>query len=134
MHVIKLFLVNIGLKISKNYWILLLINNLSIAKDTKEITERINVEKSTKLVKDNEIYKDNKIQENTTTENNIKISKLDEKPNIAFKEPSGILAGEDGENNPNESKKNGFYSFFNNTIRQKMSSSVHGVESRSLKL
>ena len=51
-------------------------NNLSIAKDTKEITESINVEKSTELLKDNEIYKDNKIQENTTTENNIKISKI----------------------------------------------------------
>ena len=51
-------------------------NNLSIAKDTKEITEGINVEKSSVLVKDNEIYKDNKIQENTTTENNIKISKI----------------------------------------------------------
>ena len=50
--------------------------NLSIAKDTKEITESINVEKSTELLKDNEIYKDNKIQENTTTENNIKISKI----------------------------------------------------------
>ena len=50
--------------------------NLSIAKDTKEITESINVEKSTELVKDNEIYKENKIQENTTTENNIKISKI----------------------------------------------------------
>ena len=50
--------------------------NLSIAKDTKEITESINVEKSTELLKDNEIYKENKIQENTTTENNIKISKI----------------------------------------------------------
>jgi predicted Zn finger-like uncharacterized protein len=50
--------------------------NLSIAKDTKEITESINVEKSTVLLKDNEIYKENKIQENTTTENNIKISKI----------------------------------------------------------
>ena len=50
--------------------------NLSIAKDTKEITESINLEKSTELVKDNEIYKDNKIQENITTENNIKISKI----------------------------------------------------------
>ena len=50
--------------------------NLSIAKDTKEITESINVEKSTELLKDNEIYKDNKIQENTLTENNIKISKI----------------------------------------------------------
>ena len=50
--------------------------NLSIAKDTKEITESINLEKSTELVKDNEIYKDNKIQENATTENNIKISKI----------------------------------------------------------
>ena len=50
--------------------------NLSIAKDTKEITASINVEKSTKLLKDNEIYKENKIQENTTTENNIKISKI----------------------------------------------------------
>ena len=50
--------------------------NLSIAKDTKEITESINIEKLTKLLKDNEIYKDNKIQENTTTENNIKISKI----------------------------------------------------------
>ena len=50
--------------------------NLSIAKDIKEITESINVEKSTELLKDNEIYKENKIQENTTTENNIKISKI----------------------------------------------------------
>ena len=50
--------------------------NLSIAKDTKEITESINLEKSTELVKDNEIYKDNKIQENAITENNIKISKI----------------------------------------------------------
>ena len=50
--------------------------NLSIAKDTKEITENINVQKSTVLLKDNEIYKENKIQENTTTENNIKISKI----------------------------------------------------------
>ena len=50
--------------------------NLSIAKDTKEITESVNVEKSTELLKDNEIYKENKIQENTTTENNIKISKI----------------------------------------------------------
>ena len=50
--------------------------NLSIAKDTKEITENINVEKSTELLKDNEIYKENKIQKNTTTENNIKISKI----------------------------------------------------------
>ena len=50
--------------------------NISIAKDTKEITESINVEKSTELLKDNEIYKENKIQENTTTENNIKISKI----------------------------------------------------------
>jgi predicted Zn finger-like uncharacterized protein len=50
--------------------------NLSIAKDTKEITESINAEKSTELLKDNEIYKDNKIHENTTTENNIKISKI----------------------------------------------------------
>ena len=50
--------------------------NLSIAKDTKEITEGINVEKSTELLKDNEIYKENKIQENTTTENYIKISKI----------------------------------------------------------
>ena len=50
--------------------------NLSIAKDTKEITEGINVEKSTELLKDNEIYKENKIQDNTTTENNIKISKI----------------------------------------------------------
>ena len=50
--------------------------NLSIAKDTKEITESINTEKSTELPKDNEIYKDNKIRENTTTENNIKISKI----------------------------------------------------------
>ena len=51
-------------------------NNLSIAKDTKEIIESINVKKSTELIKENEIYKDNKIQENTTTENNIKISKI----------------------------------------------------------
>ena len=50
--------------------------NISIAKDTKEITESINVENPKKLLKDNEIYKDNKIQENTTTENNIKISKI----------------------------------------------------------
>ena len=50
--------------------------NLSIAKDTKEITENINVEKSTVLLKDNEIYKENKIQKNTTTENNINISKI----------------------------------------------------------
>ena len=50
--------------------------NLSITKDTKEITEDINVEKSTELLKDNEIYKENKIQENTTAENNIKISKI----------------------------------------------------------
>ena len=45
--------------------------NISIAKDTKEITESINVENPKKLLKDNEIYKDNKIQEN-----NIKISKI----------------------------------------------------------
>ena len=50
--------------------------NLSIAKDIKEITESINVEKSTELLKDNEIYKENKIQKNTTAENNIKISKI----------------------------------------------------------
>ena len=50
--------------------------NLSIAKDTKEITESINVENPKKLLKDNEIYKDNKIQENITIENNIKISKI----------------------------------------------------------
>ena len=50
--------------------------NLSIAKDTKVITESVNVEKSTELLIDNEIYKENKIQENTTTENNIKISKI----------------------------------------------------------
>ena len=50
--------------------------NLSIAKNTKEITESINVEKSTELLKDNEIYKDNKIRENTTTENKFKISKI----------------------------------------------------------
>jgi len=50
--------------------------NLSIAKDTKEITECIKVEKSTELLKDNEIYKDNKIQENIIIENNIKISKI----------------------------------------------------------
>ena len=50
--------------------------NLSIAKNTKEITESINVEKSTELLKDNEIYKENKIQENITTENYIKISKI----------------------------------------------------------
>ena len=50
--------------------------NLSIAKDTKEITESVNVEKSTELLIDNEIYKENKIQENTTTENNFKISKI----------------------------------------------------------
>ena len=51
-------------------------NNLSIANDTKEITESINVENPKKLLKDNEIYKDNKIQENITIENNIKISKI----------------------------------------------------------
>ena len=51
-------------------------NNLSIAKDIKEITEGINVEKSTELLKDNEIYKNNKNQENISTENNIKISKI----------------------------------------------------------
>ena len=45
--------------------------NISIAKDTKEITDSINVENPKKLLKDNEIYKDNKIQEN-----NIKISKI----------------------------------------------------------
>ena len=45
--------------------------NLSIAKNTKEITESINVEKSTELPKDNEIYKENRIQENIKTENNI---------------------------------------------------------------
>ena len=50
--------------------------DLSIAKDTKEITENINVDKTTVLLKDNEIYKENKIQKNTTTENNIKISKI----------------------------------------------------------
>ena len=50
--------------------------NISIAKDTKEITESINVENPKKLLKDNEIYKENKIQENTTAENNIKISKI----------------------------------------------------------
>ena len=50
--------------------------NISIAKDTKEITESINVENPKKLLKDNEIYKDNKIQENITIENNIKISKI----------------------------------------------------------
>ena len=50
--------------------------NLSIAKDTKEITESINVEKSTELLKDNKIYKENEIQKNTTTENSIKISKI----------------------------------------------------------
>ena len=50
--------------------------NLSIAKDTKVITESVNVEKSTELLKDNEIYKENKIQESTTTENNIKFSKI----------------------------------------------------------
>ena len=51
-------------------------NNLSIANDTKEIIESINVENPKKLLKDNEIYKENKIQENTTAENNIKISKI----------------------------------------------------------
>ena len=51
-------------------------NNLSIANDTKEIIESINVENPKKLLKDNEIYKDNKIQENITIENNIKISKI----------------------------------------------------------
>ena len=51
-------------------------NNLSIAKDTKEIIESINVKKSIELIKENEIYKDNKIQENAITENNIKISKI----------------------------------------------------------
>ena len=50
--------------------------NISIAKDTKEITESINVENPKKLLKDNEIYKDNKIQENIIIENNIKISKI----------------------------------------------------------
>jgi predicted Zn finger-like uncharacterized protein len=50
--------------------------NLSIAQDTKEITENINVEKSTVLLKDNEINKENKIQKNSTTENNINISKI----------------------------------------------------------
>ena len=50
--------------------------NISIAQDTKEITESINVENPKKLLKDNEIYKDNKIQENITIENNIKISKI----------------------------------------------------------
>ncbi len=50
--------------------------NISIAKDTKEITESINGENPKKLLKDNEIYKDNKIQENITIENNIKISKI----------------------------------------------------------
>ena len=50
--------------------------NLSIVKDTKVFTESVNVEKSTELLKDNQIYKDNKIQENTTAENNIKISKI----------------------------------------------------------
>ena len=50
--------------------------NLSIAKDPKEVIESVIVEKSTELLKDNEIYKENKIQENTTTENNIKISKI----------------------------------------------------------
>jgi len=50
--------------------------NISIAKDTKEITESINIENPKKLLKDNEIYKDNKIQENITIENNIKISKI----------------------------------------------------------
>ena len=50
--------------------------NISIAKDTKEITDSINVENPKKLLKDNEIYKDNKIQENITIENNIKISKI----------------------------------------------------------
>ena len=51
-------------------------NNLSIANDTKKIIKSINVKKSTVLLKDNEIYKENKIQKNTTTENNIKISKI----------------------------------------------------------
>ena len=51
-------------------------NNLSIAKDTKEITESINLEKSTELLKDNEIYKENKIEENITTENNVKILQI----------------------------------------------------------
>ena len=51
-------------------------NNLSIAKDIKEIIESINLKKSTELIKENEIYKDNKIQENITTENNVKISKI----------------------------------------------------------
>ena len=50
--------------------------NISIAKDTKEITESINVENPKKLLKDNEIYKNNKIHENITIENNIKISKI----------------------------------------------------------
>ncbi|MDC0236082.1 zinc-ribbon domain-containing protein [Candidatus Pelagibacter sp.] len=51
-------------------------NNLSIAKDIKEIKEGINIEKSTELLKDNEIYRNNKNQENISTENNIKISKI----------------------------------------------------------
>jgi predicted Zn finger-like uncharacterized protein len=51
-------------------------NNLSTAKDIKEIKEGINIEKSTELLKDNEIYKNNKNQENISTENNIKISKI----------------------------------------------------------
>ena len=50
--------------------------NLSITKDTKEVKESINEEKSTELLKDNKIYKENKIQENITTENDINISKI----------------------------------------------------------
>ena len=43
-----------------------------IAKNTKEITESIKVEKSTELLKDNEIYKENKIQEILGLKTNIK--------------------------------------------------------------
>ena len=50
--------------------------NPSTEKNTKEFTESTNLENTTELINDNEIYKDNKIKENTTTENNIKISKI----------------------------------------------------------
>ena len=50
--------------------------NLSITKDTNDITGSTNKENSTKLLKDNEINKDNKIQETITIENDIKISKI----------------------------------------------------------
>ena len=50
--------------------------NISITKDTNDITGSTNKENSTKLLKDNEINKDNKIQETITIENDIKISKI----------------------------------------------------------